>query len=181
MSILPGQLNFFSPLDTRRFPLAQDLVEHCRKYKSVLFEDFNVAYEMGAAKPWPEKINKGGWEVAGVKWQGKMLEGSNELMPNLYELVSMFDKAIVNAGFSVLFPNASIAPHRGYTAEVLRLHFPLYLPKGPGSLGIKIDGVQYTWVDDSPLFFDDTLEHEAWNMTNDVRVVVLFDLLKDCL
>lgn len=168
------QLDLFSPLPLRT-EFVRSFVSSLFNSRHRLLDDFCVAYELHYIKPWPEKINKGGWETGGVKWNGEMLTHGPEIMPTLYLLAKRYPQ-IKNAGYSVLLPGAEIAPHRGYTDEVLRLHFPLVVPNG--DCGIKIDGVQYQWVLHEPLLFDDTLEHEAWNRTNDARIIVLFDIGK---
>jgi aspartyl/asparaginyl beta-hydroxylase (cupin superfamily) len=75
--------------------------------------------------------------------------------------------------FSLLRPGARIPPHTGYTNARLICHLPLIVPPG---CALRVGNETRPWVEGEALVFDDSIEHEAWNASGDLRVVLLFDI-----
>lgn len=78
------------------------------------------------------------------------------------------------ACYSVLAPGAHILPHRGVTNTRLVTHLPLIVPDG--DLALNVSGELKRWEVGRCFSFDDTYEHEAWNRSDQTRVVVLLDV-----
>ena len=76
---------------------------------------------------------------------------------------------LITVEFSMLEPNTHILPHRGFTDLVLRSHLALKIPNG--DVGIIVNDVQEKWTLGEFLIFNDSYRHEAWNKTNERRVV----------
>ena len=76
--------------------------------------------------------------------------------------------------FSVLTPGSHILPHRGVTNTRLVTHLPLVVPEG--DLALQVSGETMRWQEGRCFTFDDTFEHEAWNRSDETRVVVLLDV-----
>lgn len=77
--------------------------------------------------------------------------------------------------FSILSPHKQIPPHGGPYKGVLRYHLGLLIPEPNGECGIKVNGETRNWKEGKSLVFDDVFEHEAWNNTDSVRVVLFVD------
>jgi hypothetical protein len=74
--------------------------------------------------------------------------------------------------FSLLRPGAHIPPHNGMVNTRLICHLPLILP---GQCALA-RGQRDARVGRGPrLAFDDTIEHEAWNRSQEPRVVLIFE------
>jgi len=78
-----------------------------------------------------------------------------------------------SALFSLLRPGTRIQPHTGQINARLICHLPLIVPAG---CGLRVGNEVRSWVEGEALIFDDTIEHEAWNDSNQIRVVLLFDI-----
>lgn len=76
--------------------------------------------------------------------------------------------------FSALPPGSHILPHRGVVNSRLVTHFPLLVPHG--DLALRVGGEDHVWQAGRCITFDDTYEHEAWNRTDQLRVVMLLDV-----
>lgn len=76
--------------------------------------------------------------------------------------------------FSVLRPRTRIPPHYGSVNGRLTVHLPLIVPADCGAL--KVGEEARTWKEGQVLIFDDAMLHEAWNDSNDTRVVLIFDI-----
>jgi aspartate beta-hydroxylase len=75
--------------------------------------------------------------------------------------------------FSLLRPGARIPPHTGVANTRLICHLPLIVPP---SCGFRVGNETRPWVEGRAWVFDDTIEHEAWNLSDQVRVILLFDI-----
>jgi aspartyl/asparaginyl beta-hydroxylase (cupin superfamily) len=77
------------------------------------------------------------------------------------------------AMFSLLKPHTRIPPHTGVTNVRLVVHLPLIVPAG---CGFRVGNQTRQWVPGTAWVFDDTIEHEAWNDSGELRVVFIFDI-----
>lgn len=78
-----------------------------------------------------------------------------------------------NAMFSALVPGAHIPPHTGETNARLVAHLPLIVP---GNCHFRVGYDWKQWREGKCWVFDDTLEHEARNDSNQLRVILMFDV-----
>ena len=76
--------------------------------------------------------------------------------------------------FSVLKPRTHIPPHTGVINGRLTVHLPLIVPENCGAL--RVGGEARTWRTGECLIFDDSFFHEAWNGSDETRVVLIFDI-----
>jgi aspartate beta-hydroxylase len=77
------------------------------------------------------------------------------------------------AMFSLLKPRTRIPPHTGVTNARLVVHVPLVVPPG---CGFRVGGETREWRVGEALVFDDSIEHEAWNDSDQPRCVLIFDI-----
>ncbi|MEP6983331.1 MAG: aspartyl/asparaginyl beta-hydroxylase domain-containing protein [Sphingomicrobium sp.] len=75
--------------------------------------------------------------------------------------------------FSLLKAGARIEPHTGMFNTRLVCHLPLIVPEG---CTFRVGNEIRPWEEGKLLIFDDTIEHEAWNDSNEDRVVLIFDI-----
>ncbi len=78
-----------------------------------------------------------------------------------------------SAFFSLLRPHTRIPPHTGVTNTRAIVHLPLIVPSG---CGFRVGGETREWIEGQPFAFDDTIEHEAWNESDQLRAVLIFDV-----
>ena len=77
------------------------------------------------------------------------------------------------AFFSVLKPRTRIPPHTGVSNTRTIIHLPLIVPPG---CGFRVGGETRDWKIGTAFAFDDTIEHEAWNDSDELRAVLIFDV-----
>lgn len=75
--------------------------------------------------------------------------------------------------FSALKPGTHIAPHHGATNTRLTVHMPLIIPP---DCALRVGGETHVWRPGELVMFDDTILHEAWNNSDRLRVVLIFDV-----
>ena len=75
--------------------------------------------------------------------------------------------------FSLLRAGARIAPHTGTHNTRLVCHLPLIVPP---DCRFRVGNETREWEEGKILIFDDAIEHEAWNDSDQDRVVLIFDI-----
>jgi aspartyl/asparaginyl beta-hydroxylase (cupin superfamily) len=124
---------------------------------------------------WPERgVYNHGWEVFGLYAFGRRVDDNCDACPRLATLLGAVP-GLTTAGFSVLAPGTVIKPHRGFTSSVLRCHLGVSVP---GYCGLRVGEEIRLWEQGRCLVFDDTVEHEAWNLGDAPRVVLLLDFVR---
>lgn len=78
-----------------------------------------------------------------------------------------------NAMFSLLAPETQIPPHVGISNTRLVCHLPLIVPEG---CWFRVGAETRYWKRGEAFVFDDTIEHEALNPSDQLRVVLIFDV-----
>ena len=74
--------------------------------------------------------------------------------------------------FSVLAPHTKIPPHHGSSNIRVTVHLPLIVPSG---CGFRVGGDTRLWCEGKPWAFDDTIEHGAWNDSDQPRIILILD------
>jgi aspartyl/asparaginyl beta-hydroxylase (cupin superfamily) len=74
--------------------------------------------------------------------------------------------------FSLLKPRSRLPAHTGVTNTRAIIHLPLIVPEG---CGFRVGGETRMWREGEAFAFDDTIEHEAWNDSDESRLVLIFD------
>ena len=75
--------------------------------------------------------------------------------------------------FSLLKAGQHIKPHYGLSNHSLTVHLPLVVPK-EGYLRVANEKVN--WQEGQLIIFDDSFEHEAINLSQEDRVVLIFSV-----
>ncbi|NVJ59684.1 MAG: aspartyl/asparaginyl beta-hydroxylase domain-containing protein [Gammaproteobacteria bacterium] len=159
----------------------QDALESIRKEALKLLNSNEVEpYISQTATPPKELLGLKGslnWSSLTILEGGqlKLAEG-NALVDLVNDLFDVADcKPLApEMMLSVLQPGTHIAPHHGLTNLKQTLHIPITIPEG--NVKIKVCGMEKEWQLDKPLVFDDSFLHEAWNKSNEARVVLIVDI-----
>ncbi len=75
--------------------------------------------------------------------------------------------------YSILEPHTHIPGHNGVANFRLLCHLPLILP---GNCRFRVGSSIREWKMGEALVFDDSIEHEAWNDSDQRRAVFIFDI-----
>jgi aspartyl/asparaginyl beta-hydroxylase (cupin superfamily) len=85
---------------------------------------------------------------------------------------------ITSCGFSLLEPGTTIKPHQGDTNAVLRCHLGLVVPASAPECAFRVGNETRSWREGEMLMFCDAHFHTAWNNTDSLRCILLFDVIK---
>ncbi len=138
-----------------------------------------IAYRPGdPVNQWQELNHSQRWSAFQLWRGGQPVEENLRRCPETakaLEQVGMvrIDHLCPNALFSALAPHTHIPPHNGETNARLVAHLPLVIPEG---CRLRVGFEEREWKVGEVVVFDDTIEHEARNDSEELRVVLIFDL-----
>jgi beta-hydroxylase len=125
--------------------------------------------------PWVQRqMHGGGWSVFGLYARGQPIPGGASKCRATMQALAQIP-GLSMAGFSRLAPRTHVTPHVGWAKSVYRLHLPLVVPPG---CRLRVGPEMRSWETGRCLIFDDTVEHEAWNDSDEPRGVLLVDFLR---
>jgi aspartyl/asparaginyl beta-hydroxylase (cupin superfamily) len=78
-----------------------------------------------------------------------------------------------SAFFSILGPGCHIPRHKGVTKGLLTWHLALRVPRRPELCRMEVGGETVVWREGQGVLFDDTYDHEVWNESPELRLILL--------
>ncbi len=85
---------------------------------------------------------------------------------------------IQTALFSILSPKKHIPRHRGVYKGLIRSHLGLIIPGQTGDCRMQVDDQWIKWKEGEMVVFDNTCFHEVWNDTDQIRVILMIDIIR---
>ncbi|HEV2748604.1 MAG TPA: aspartyl/asparaginyl beta-hydroxylase domain-containing protein [Allosphingosinicella sp.] len=118
------------------------------------------------------------WTAVHLVQNGARIEANARHCPTVMALLGRIDQPVIahrspNAMFSLLAPGAHIPPHTGVANTRLVCHLPLIVPEG---CWFRVGEDKRAWREGEAWVFDDTIEHEALNPSDKLRVILIVDL-----
>lgn len=119
--------------------------------------------------------------VRGNKWKSFFLFAYGEKIEKNCSVCPATTRSIQNIPgvltvfFSILEPHTRLTEHRGPYKGVLRYHLALLVPREYEKCGIRIEDEIRNWQEGKSMVFDDSFLHEAWNDSDEIRVVLFVD------
>ena len=138
-----------------------------------------ISYPPGVPlNQWVELNNSPRWSAFHLYKMGKLIEENAAKCPKTMKALEGAPQPdqpgrTPAAMFSLLKPKTRIPPHTGVTNVRLVTHLALIVPEG---CGFRVGNDTRQWVPGRAWVFDDTIEHEAWNDSDKLRVVLIFDI-----
>src|SRR5437762_1001120 len=118
------------------------------------------------------------WTAVHLLQHGGVVEANARHCPATMAILKEIPQPVVpgaspNAMFSLLAPHTAIPPHVGISNTRLVCHLPLVVPEG---CWFRVGAETRFWKPSEAFVFDDTIEHEAMNPSDELRVVFIFDV-----
>jgi beta-hydroxylase len=175
---LVGDQEFFSPA---QFPWSKELEGNWLTIRAELDEvlthqqDLPNFQDISPDQAHLSKEDK--WKTFFFFAYGLDAPGNCARCPRTIELLKKVPGA-KTAFFSILSPHMHIPAHCGPYKGVIRYHLGLIVPKPVSQCRIRVGETIAHWEEGKGLLFDDTFEHEVWNDTDGIRVVLFMDVLR---
>ncbi len=136
-----------------------------------------INFPYAALNQWAELNRSPRWSAFHFHQGGKRFDENCARCPRTVEAVDRIPQPRIegmlpNTMYSVLKPGTRIPPHTGPNNVRLVVHLPLVVPQG---CGFRVGNQTRQWREGQARVFDDTIEHEAWNESDEVRVVLICD------
>ena len=138
-----------------------------------------VAMDPGTpANSWTKLDHSFDWSALHLWRDGERIDDACARFPHTAGFVERLPLARIQGRaptifFSVLKAKAHIPPHTGVTNTRTIVHLPLIVP---GDCSFRVGGETRDWREGEAIAFDDTIEHEAWNRSDQDRAVLIFDV-----
>ena len=117
------------------------------------------------------------WKAFGFRFWHWPLNKNGSFCPQTVKLLQQVP-GLVSASISIMEPDTEIFPHRGDTNGIYRCHLGLKVPEGLPNCGFKVGEETRPWEEGKLLIFSDSEEHSAWNRSQELRFVLLLDVVK---
>ncbi|MGH8319892.1 MAG: aspartyl/asparaginyl beta-hydroxylase domain-containing protein [Steroidobacteraceae bacterium] len=178
------QVEFY---ERQRFPWSVALERHT----SAIREELGAILASGERfapymQPGPDRpafntnglLNDPAWSACHLIHNGEEVAGNAALCPRTLRALGELPLCRIKGRtptvlFSLLRPGAHIPAHHGFLNTRLICHLPLIVPPG---CAFRVGNETRPWHEGELVIFDDTMEHEAWNKSSELRVVLLFDI-----
>lgn len=153
--------------------LAQIVVEDEAGFRPYIQYDEHLPLDQ-----WRELNKSPRWSAFHFYDKGREIPERCARAPETMAAVRRLPQAVVDqrsptAMYSVLKPKTRIPPHTGIANFRLVVHLPLVLP---GHCGFRVGGETREWRIGEAWVFDDTIEHEAWNDSDEIRIILICDV-----
>jgi aspartate beta-hydroxylase len=127
---------------------------------------------------WAELNQSPRWSAFFLFRDGEPVSGNADRCPATMAALALAPQPTVvrrspAAMFSVLQPRTRIPPHTGVSNTRLVVHLPLILPP---DCRFRVGNETRAWREREAWVFDDTIEHEAWNDSDQPRTILIFDI-----
>lgn len=127
---------------------------------------------------WAELNHSPRWSAFHFYHYGRRYEDNCARCPRTMEALATLPQPVVQgrmpaAMFSVLRPKTHIPAHTGVANVRLVAHLPLVVPEG---CRFRVGNETREWRPGAAWVFDDTIEHEAWNDSDQDRVILICDV-----
>jgi aspartyl/asparaginyl beta-hydroxylase (cupin superfamily) len=167
-------------LDTANFPWVPHLEaqwQEIRRELDVLLQYRPFVPPLQKVSPVLERFTPDdGWKTYFFNFYGWNILPSSVQCPHTAQALRAIP-GMLFAMFSLLEPGKRIPAHRGLHKGILRYHLGIKIPSTDvGVCGIRVGNDRRGWVDGKSFIFDDTHEHEVWNDTGEVRVILFVDI-----
>jgi aspartyl/asparaginyl beta-hydroxylase (cupin superfamily) len=169
------------------FPWLADVEQECDAIRAELLrvmegpEAFTPYVTGDANRPRKDEqgmLNNPAWSAFYLWKNGEPVAANLERCPSVMRALRNVPLSVVpnrspSILFSMLKPGAHIPPHNGLVNTRLICHLPLLVP---GRCRFRVGNDVREWMTGRSWVFDDTIEHEAWNDSDQTRVILLFDV-----
>jgi aspartate beta-hydroxylase len=142
------------------------------------FSPYIVFDERLPVNQFRELNNSTRWNAFHLLQHGEPVEANASRCPRTMELLATAPQPRMpgrgpNAMFSLLAPRTTIPAHTGVHNTRLVVHVPLIIPQG---CIYRVGSDMRPWTVGEAFVFDDTIEHEARNDSDELRVILMFDI-----
>lgn len=120
-------------------------------------------------------VTRGAWRTVILEFFGAALEDNTQHFPDTMAALRKV-RGMTSIGFTAFDPHSHLDVHVGPNKGALRYQLPVIVPGGPGACRIRVADEMISWREGEAVVFDLSVEHEAWNDSDGVRVLLMIEV-----
>ena len=173
----PEQFPWIAPLEQAAMTIADEFRGLMETSRAELVPYIQYSEDQPLRQWKPLNWNKD-WTAVHLLQNGEVVKANARHCPETIRVLEDVDQPRIpgrspNAMFSLLAPGTRIPPHTGVANTRLVCHLPLVVPD---DCWFRVGAETRRWEVGKAFVFDDTIEHEAANDSDQLRVVFIFDV-----
>jgi len=142
------------------------------------FEPYMQRHQQGPTGRVHSLLDSDQWQALFLLKDGERIAPYTDACSGTLDILSKVPLAAIPgrgpmALFSRLNAGGHIAPHNGFFNTRLICHLPLVVPK---NCKLRVGNETHEWQLGQLVVFDDSIEHEAWNHSQEKRDILIFDI-----
>jgi aspartate beta-hydroxylase len=174
----PEEFPWLKALETAAPDIREEIAAILAEDADVLAPYVDYPDAAAVAEPWAELNRSPRWGAFHLWFDGRRVAWNAARAPKTMAALAGVPQPQTPgrspmAVFSVLQPQTRIPPHTGVSNTRLVVHLPLIVPHG---CGFRVGSETRAWCEGEAWVFDDTIEHEAWNDSDQPRTILIFDV-----
>ena len=162
-------------IDKKHFPEINIIEENWEIIRDEAMQLYNLGHI--AAKddlPASSFYKDDRWKSFYLKLYNHKLPSAYECAPKTMELLNQVPSLNL-ALFALLMPGKKLSDHHDPFAYTVRYSLGLVTPNSE-KCGLDIDGDKYIWKDGDSIIFDETYCHNAYNDSDQIRLILMTDI-----
>jgi aspartyl/asparaginyl beta-hydroxylase (cupin superfamily) len=164
---------FFEPENQR---WSKDFEEN----HEIIIAELNAFLEKNQLKTYFNKhmVNTSAiWKTISLRWWTIEFYKNQKTFPKTMAIVAKYPE-IISISFNQLEAKGEILPHCGDTNAIFRCHLGLEIPSTLPACGFRVKEESRSWEKGKWLIFTDANNHEAFNNSNERRIILVMDVLR---
>ena len=121
--------------------------------------------------------NNRGWRILQVKLGKLYPENIKSKLPTLVKILNKCPE-IISCSISILDEKTKIPIHNGYYKGFMRFMLPVKVPKDSKNVYLCNNYIKYVWKEGESILWDDLYPHKVYNNTDEIRIVIYMDVLR---
>ncbi|HBW85646.1 MAG TPA: hypothetical protein DEF82_02565 [Crocinitomicaceae bacterium] len=117
------------------------------------------------------------WKTFSLKWWDIEFSSRYRFFPKTMGLVRKYPE-ILSVSFNQLESDGKILPHSGDTNAIFRCHLGIEIPESLPKTGLRVRDELKSWEEGKWLIFMDAYQHEAFNLSERRRIILVLDVLR---
>ena len=118
------------------------------------------------------------WKTISLRWWNVQFRKKQIHFPKTMKIVAKYPE-IISLSFNQLEANGEILAHCGDTNAIFRCHLGMEIPDSLPNCGFRVKDEKRSWEEGKWLIFVDANNHEAFNKSENRRIIMVIDVVRN--
>jgi aspartyl/asparaginyl beta-hydroxylase (cupin superfamily) len=147
----------------------------------IIIQELNAFLEHSQLKTYFNKymVNTSAiWKTISLRWWNVQFRKKQVHFPKTMKIVEKYPE-IISLSFNQLEANGEILPHCSDTNAIFRCHLGMEIPETLPNCGFRVKEEMRSWEEGKWLIFVDANNHEAFNKSENRRIIMVIDVVRN--